>query len=267
MKNIQITSQGIRSALKKYEYPRSISEYIWNGFDAHASEVSINFEANVIGNISVIEIIDNGYGVRNADKFQPFFESEKEINPDQARTSSTTHGKNGVGRLTFFTFAQSATWNTVYEGEDGFYEQTIKVDANSLDMFSASEPEPTTKSIGTKVTFSGIHTITQHNFESDIHLFLCREFAWFLELKSLLSLSLKINERPFDYTSIIGGDSEEFSLEIKNHQFNVKFVRWEESLNREYSRYYFTDSGSLEKYTSTTTLNNKGDKFFRNCST
>ncbi|MGD1858932.1 MAG: ATP-binding protein [Leptolyngbyaceae cyanobacterium] len=262
MKNIQITSQGIRRALRKYEYPRSIAEYVWNGFDAQASEVSIEVEANVIGNISQIVIRDNGYGVLEADKFQPFFESEKEINPDQARTSSTTHGKNGVGRLTFFTFAESATWNTVYEKKSKLYEQTITVKSHSLDKFSASKPNLTSKRAGTTVTFDGIHTVTRQNFESDIRLFLCKEFAWFLELNLLKDFSLKIDGIPLNYNSVIVGDKEEFELTIEDYLFEIKFARWIESLNREYSRYYFMDSENLEKYTSTTTLNNKGDKFF-----
>lgn len=45
-------------------------------------------------------------------KFQPFHDSEK------ARSStlihSLPHGKYGIGRLTFFLFAQLARWTTVY---------------------------------------------------------------------------------------------------------------------------------------------------------
>lgn len=262
MKNIEITSQGIRRALKNYDCSRSISEYIWNGFDAHASEVSVNFEANVIGNISKILISDNGYGVRDVNKFKPFFESEKEINPDQIRTSSATHGKNGVGRLTFFAFAESAAWNTVYERKDEFYEQNINVHASSLHNFSSSEPQQTKKRTGTTVTFSGIHTITQQIFEVAVHKFICKEFAWFLELNAHRAFTLKINGKPVNYTSLIVGEKDEYSLQIKQYQFDIKFIRWKESLNREYSRYYFIGSDNLEKCTSTTTLNHKGDKFF-----
>ncbi|WP_218080480.1 ATP-binding protein [Anthocerotibacter panamensis] len=262
MKNIEITSQGIRRALKKYDYSRSISEYIWNGFDAHACEVSVDFEANAIGNISTISITDNGYGIRDINKFKPIFESEKEIDPSQIRVSSATHGKNGVGRLTFFTFAESATWKTVYKGKDGFYEQTIQVHGNSLHNFSPSEPQLTDKSAGTTVIFSGIHTITQHNFTDEIYKFICKEFAWFLELNRLRYFSLKINGEPVNYTSAIVGEQEDYCLKLQEYQFDIKFIRWKEGLNREYSRYYFIDSDNLEKCTRTTTLNNKGDKFF-----
>jgi len=57
MKKIQITSSGIKKALKKYEYPLSISEYIWNGFDAKATQINISLTSNSIGAISELRII------------------------------------------------------------------------------------------------------------------------------------------------------------------------------------------------------------------
>jgi hypothetical protein len=42
----------------------------------------------------------------------------------------------------------------------------------------------------------------------------------------------------------------------------MRYIRWNQKLNDEYSRYYFLDSENNEKYTYTTTLNNKGDHFF-----
>jgi len=77
---IHITTPGIRKALKRYGYEQAISEYVWNGFDAQASKVDIIIDANEIGHIEQICIIDNGYGIDFAKlktKFEPFFESEK----------------------------------------------------------------------------------------------------------------------------------------------------------------------------------------------
>ena len=115
MAKVKLSSQAIKRALKKYDYAESIAEYIWNGFDAKASNIEITVESNEIGTISKLKISDNGYGISNQSKFEPIFESEKEIDPKASRSSSVVHGKNGVGRLTFFTFADLVTWNTVYE--------------------------------------------------------------------------------------------------------------------------------------------------------
>ena len=43
--SVEITSKGIRKVLNKYTPQRAIAEYIWNGFDAHASEVRVLIES------------------------------------------------------------------------------------------------------------------------------------------------------------------------------------------------------------------------------
>ncbi|MEI6443359.1 MAG: hypothetical protein WCO29_09610 [Nostocales cyanobacterium ELA583] len=51
MKNIQITSLGINQALKNHDYLSSIAEYIWNGFDAKATEINIIMQSDDLGRI------------------------------------------------------------------------------------------------------------------------------------------------------------------------------------------------------------------------
>lgn len=261
---IQITSPGIRKALKKYGYEQAISEYIWNGFDAKASQVELRIDANQIGTISKICVIDNGYGIdfdKIKAKFEPFFESEKEIDPDAPRTTSAIHGKNGVGRLTFFSFANFATWESVYEKGTKRFKYTIEVTSEKLNSYFNSEPVETEEPTGTKVTFLGIQEITLHNFDTDIRYHLMKEFGWFLELNSAKKYRLTINDTELDYSSIID-DVDSFTYENLGISFTVRYVQWKENINKEFSRYYLIDSTNTERYKYTTTLNYKGDHFF-----
>ena len=41
MGKVQITTKGIAKFLKAYTEEKSISEYIWNGFDAKANKIEI----------------------------------------------------------------------------------------------------------------------------------------------------------------------------------------------------------------------------------
>jgi len=264
MGNIQITSPGIRKALKKYGYEQAISEYIWNGFDAKASNVELKIDANEIGTISQICIIDNGYGIdfeKLKNKFVPFFESEKEIDPEAPRITSVIHGKNGVGRLTFFCFATKAIWETVFEKGTKRFKYRIEISSEKLNTFSNSELAETNEPTGTKVCFLGIQNITSFNFDNDIGNYLMKEFGWFLELNSAKDYKLTINDKELDYSSIIG-DEDVYLYENSGYSFNIRYIRWEESINREYSRYYLIDSKNTERYKYTTTLNYKGDHFF-----
>jgi len=141
MEKIQITTPGIKKALRRYSIPKAIAEFVWNGFDAKASMIKIKMDANSIGFIETLTIIDNGYGIPFDNlraKFKPFLESEKEINPDIRRETSAIHGKNGVGRLTFFTFAEHARWDTTYERDGKRYRYSIEVSANEVETYKVS---------------------------------------------------------------------------------------------------------------------------------
>lgn len=89
--------------------------------------------------------------------------------------SSLLHGKNGIGRLTFFTFAHTAKWTTAYKDGDRILKYTIEITENGLDDYEASEPIETQDSYtGTIVEFEGIK---EEILLSDILEFIKIDFA------------------------------------------------------------------------------------------
>jgi len=266
MVQIKITVPGIKKALKGYKYLQAIGEYIWNGFDAEASIVEIIIEANQIGNISELRIKDNGYGIAKeklATKFVPFFESDKELKFNPLISNSAIHGKNGVGRLTFFNFANVATWETVYEKNGNQYKYKINVNVDKLDTYTDTEIVETQESTGTTVCFQGIKNITKFNFETDIKEYLIREFSWFLELNKTKDFCIKINGDNLDYSSIIGEETCFNLHDVDNTtSFDVRYIQWNSNINDEYSRYYFITSEDKELFKEATTLNLKGDRYY-----
>lgn len=123
-----ITSSGIKKVLKNYKYTDAIAEYIWNGFDAKASNIIIKIAEGPLDQIASISVLDDGYGIdvsKLDEKFDKFFDSEKTVVLQSPAHSSILHGKNGVGRLTFFAFANDAEWHTTY-GQKPFSGGKIK---------------------------------------------------------------------------------------------------------------------------------------------
>lgn len=264
MKRVQVKSSGIKKALKKYDYPSALAEYIWNAFDANATEVNIEFSSTELGAIIGLKVIDNGYGISNSLKFEPIFESDKVIDPDAHRSSSSIRGKDGFGRLTFFRFAESARWETIFKGnDDRYFTYTIEINSDKLDGYTASEKvKSSNRKSGTIVSFDGIYAITIQNFETDIKDYLCRSFSWFLELNSSKQLSIKINGISLAYKELLIVDKISDKYEIENVEFDFQYIRWSKGLAGEYSRYYLINTQGEEKFTKTTTFNNKGDKFY-----
>lgn len=263
--NIQITSSGIKKSLQKYSPLKALVEYIWNGFDAQATCVQLTYSKNILGDIDSISIEDNGYGIPKNEldkKFKPFFDSEKIINPSERRTVSTVHGKNGVGRLTFFHFASIAKWETIYQDKvsNKKYKYPITIDVNNLDNYDDGEVIETNEPTGTKVRFINVNGFMS---DDEIDAYLVNEFCWFLELNKEKGYSILINGVKLDYSMNIL-DSEQFEINHKSStlNFKVRFIQWKEKNNNEYSHYYFLNSQKEEVFKETTSLNNKGDHFY-----
>lgn len=130
MQEVSITTEGIQKNLKNFKPLDALCEYIWNGFDAQATKVEIKLHTNPLGLINMISVIDNGTGIAYeglGDKFKPFNDSKK-ADKSKKINHSLPHGRQGIGRLTFFAFAQVARWNTVYEIDGEKYEYYIAMD-------------------------------------------------------------------------------------------------------------------------------------------
>lgn len=257
---IQLQSQGIKRALKNYKMYDSLTEYIWNGFDAQATNVEVIFCKNELESIDSIIIKDNGHGINQellSVKFTPVFESEKAIIINK-NSISTYHGKNGVGRLTFFTFAQIAEWKTTYKKDDKNYCYNITINANSLQEFSHSEKQETNNETGTTVI---LKNIDEKFSVEELKDYIQTEFSWYIELKRQQGCKLVIDGKDIDNNDVIAERSEHH-FSYNNTVFDVTFCRWKRKLNKEFSKYYYINAAGVEKYKENTTLNNKGDKFY-----
>jgi hypothetical protein len=265
--NVNITSGGIRKLLGKYTPEQAVAEYIWNGFDAGATSVELNFNRGPLGKLDFLQIQDNGYGInfnQLEKKFFPFYESEKAIEISAPVHTSLMHGKNGVGRLTFFTFAHLAEWETTYQGENTLESGKIFIDQSTLKSY---QPEKSlvafSETTGTKVTFKNVQ-LSVSDMLITIIPFLVSEFCWFLELNQARNYKILVNNVPLDYaTNVVDRDDAiEIIYEKNNTLFTGKFIQWKLPLHKELSKYYFLNSDGVEVYKDFTTLNKKGDEFF-----
>lgn len=261
IENVLITSDGIRNSLRKYKPLQALSEYVWNGFDAKATKIDIEIDQNILSGAARIVVSDNGYGIERKQlkqKFKPFYQSEKVYDPNIKH--STSHGKNGIGRLTFFAFADSATWFTIYKKDKQRYEYSIDINTSSLEKYLPSDEVLTTKDLGTSVVFSDIVSseITQQTAKEHLAL----EFCWFLELNKDKDYSIYINGDRLDYSNlIVSSETLNYEYDSEGPFYKVRYVCWRDKLT-EYSKYYYIKTDGVELAKENTTLNNKGDRFY-----
>lgn len=264
MKSVLITPAGIQKNLKNIKPLDAICEYIWNGFDANASMIEVKLIENDFGILNQIVISDNGTGINYEElknKFQPFNDSKKSSSL-QKSNHSLPHGQKGIGRLTFFSFSQSARWDTIYRENNKNYEYYIFMNKNSLNQYddnNEKQPVIVDKKTGTSVTFDQVESLDKKDIIEKIK----EEFFWFLELNKENNFTIKVNEEKIDYSDYI---KQKKCIDITgfncNEQYDIQFVQWNKKMGNEFSKIYYIGSDNIERFKETTKLNKKSDQFF-----
>lgn len=264
-RKVNITNNSISNTVTK-DINKAICEYLWNGFDANASQLSIKYTKNAF-NITSLEILDNGEGIDRSSLQETFgcFQDSQKLHTYQ--WSSQVKGKKGKGRYSFNCFATKADWVTVYKDKESHYIRhkiTIKKGDNQNYDDNEQETKPSSvKKTGTTVSFSDIN-LPSDFFDSEVFLdYLKKEFAVFLFLNKAQFKEILINGEKLDYEDVIE-DSDNKVIQIEGDRttfyFNVTYIRWKEKMKENYSM-YFLDSSQTEKFERTTTFNNKDTKF------
>ncbi|TDE29313.1 ATP-binding protein [Flavobacterium ranwuense] len=258
----KLTSKSIEGSGLPSDYKKAIAEYIWNGFDADASIININYDANEIGFINNFSISDNGSGINIENISETFGNFMVSIKANSFSETGFIKGKKGKGRYSFSTFCNKATWNTTFLSNKGeFLNYNIEINKSDIQDFSTLDTIVSKKkATGTNVTFESFYSLTGDLLEDDgFEKYLSSEFGWFLYLNLEKNYKININGIPLDYFSIIA-ETENKDLIIGNLTFKVSYIRWNEKIGDKYY-YYFLNSSKKETYKKHTSFNNKAVDF------
>lgn len=134
---------------------KALAEFVWNALDADATTVSVELNRNALGGLDAIIIRDDGDGISRARAMADFENLGASWKRSRSRTGSNRaiHGKEGQGRLRFFSIAQRAHWQSTYKDGDVLKKLRIEIAAGSLNKSEVSDVDeaPMTGSTGTVV--------------------------------------------------------------------------------------------------------------------
>ncbi|MEW7401424.1 ATP-binding protein [Elizabethkingia anophelis] len=256
----KITYKSIEQSLNK-DYKKSLAEYIWNGFDANAKQVSIIYNANQLGYFHKLHIEDNGVGIdiNTIDQtFGQFLDSQKQV--------SNTHngivkGKKGKGRFSFIGFCNQAIWKTTFKQENKQLSYDILLNKGTLPSFETSNKiSSKTKKTGTTVEFNDFTELTADLLENeDFFDFLTAEFGWYLFLNRNENYSLNVNNTFIDYKDVIEYSVSD-NFKYDNQEFKIDFVKWKRNIGDKYYYYFLNDSLKIVDRQHTS-FNNKTEDF------
>jgi len=134
---------------------RAIAEFVWNALDADATRIDVVLDRNGLGGLDAIRIVDNGTGISAesaAHDFGNLGDSWKRQAYRTASLSRAIHGKEGRGRLRFFSLARRAQWTTTSASDGMLSSRTLEIHSNSLERCEVVEaPDPVNNTTGTTV--------------------------------------------------------------------------------------------------------------------
>jgi len=137
------TQDHLEKVAKTSDPVKALSEFVWNSLDAEASSVAVEFIVNGLGGIQGIVIRDNGTGIsheRAESDFSNLGDSWKKTARRTPNQNRAVHGKEGRGRLKFFSLAQQAHWNSVFEKDGQLWDISIEIASGALGKADASSP-------------------------------------------------------------------------------------------------------------------------------
>ena len=264
----QVSANGrsvINSGITE-DYKQALVEYIWNGFDAGATEINISYvQANDLGALESVCISDNGRGVKKdllEFTFGAFLDSQKR---STFQRTSEMRGKKGKGRFSFKAFATEAEWTTRYLNEDQkLMQYSIKINIGDLSKYEVSEEvelDQASYSTGTDVKFTNINKLSINSFvDVSFTEYIAQQYAWFLCLNKSLGYAIKLNEVEFAYDHLIACE-EEKPFDIYGTHFDVTFIRWNKNIGDKFY-FYMMNSNLHENFKELTSFNNNTIDFY-----
>jgi len=258
----KLTSTSIERSGLPSDFKKVISEYIWNGFDANATVININYDSNEVGYINNFEIIDNGTGIKLDELEETFgnFNVSKKMN--SFSNTSFVKGKKGKGRFSFTAFCNVAVWDTVFKSkEEKYLNYKIKIKKEDSQNYGTYDNEVSkTKVTGTKLILSDFYSLTSDMLDNELFTnYLSNEFGWFLYLNKEQDYKIVINGFSLNYFDIII-DNEDDEIILGEYTFKTSYIQWKEKIGDKYF-YYFLNNEKKESARKHTSFNNKAVNF------
>lgn len=265
---VSINNTGIDYSGITRDYKIAIAELIWNGFDARAKNISIDFNTNAIDTIDEITITDDGDGINLSTIEQTFGNFNDSIKKYSfQKFTSSVRGNKGKGRFSFKVFSGQGKWKTVYKDNGNYFYFEIIIRKNAKDYYEVGNKSISkVKKTGTTVILNELFEVTAYSFScNEFYDYLAQEFGWFLFLNREKKYSIQINNSLLEYKHIIAED-ETIILPIKDasektHSFKITYIRWSQSIGDRFY-FYFLNSHQNELFKELTSYNNNAINFY-----
>jgi hypothetical protein len=123
----------------------AVAELVWNGLDADATVVSVDFEEDALGGMAKIIVTDDGHGIPY-EEAPPLFRHLGGSWKKRAGVTKTRkrmlHGQDGKGRFKAFALGSVVDWTITYLRASKLYQYNVSITDRDIRHVHISDELP-----------------------------------------------------------------------------------------------------------------------------
>ena len=216
---------------------QALAELIWNGLDAEATKITINFDESDVG-MQAIRIRDNGHGFPSVDAeglFGRLGGSWKAAKNRSKTKSRWLHGKEGRGRFKALALGRVADWQVKYkDGGQTLAFQVGLIKDNLVDVRVGDEKPVPGDETGVEVRITELHREFRTLYEQAAFQELSEIFALYLIDYPDVEIFYRGNR--LDPTQAIASRKKILLPDIKSddevHTVELEIIEWQNATER-----------------------------------
>jgi histidine kinase/DNA gyrase B/HSP90-like ATPase len=133
----------------------AVAQLIWNGLDADATTITVDFEDDNLGGMAKIVVTDDGHGIPHAEAptlFRYLGGSWKKLAARTKTRNRMLHGQEGRGRFKAFALGSVVDWKITYSRDGTLSHYNISIIEPDIRRVRISEEAPVKGAAPTGVT-------------------------------------------------------------------------------------------------------------------
>lgn len=218
----------------------AVSELIWNGLDADATEITVDLESDQLGALKRIIVTDNGLGMSHAEAptfFRNLGGSWKRHGARTKQRNRQLHGQEGRGRFKAFALGSAVDWRCTYARDGKLFQYEITILENEIRQVRIGDETEVSESAPTGVTV--IVSDLKRNFGSLKPENSIQEFSeiFAIYLKDYRDIAIIISGERIDPTTSIaktwnGPLTSVADDEENQHSVALEVIEWRRQTKR-----------------------------------
>jgi hypothetical protein len=218
----------------------AVAELIWNGLDADATAVTVDFEDDRLGGMARIIVTDNGHGIPHVDAPTLFGNLGGSWKRHGARTkllNRMLHGQDGRGRFKALALGSVVDWKVTYARDGKLFRYNIDIIERDIRRVRIDDEAPVRATAPTGVTV--VVSELKRNFTSLAPEDSIQEFSeiFAIYLKNYRDVAIIIGGARIDPTVAIAHSWEVQLTPIsdeagKLHRVMLEVIEWRRQTKR-----------------------------------